>query len=254
MIKSVPFIIIFFLVTACSGPYLKNRARDFADIATLEVQTKSYGASVRVGPLQAGLSYKSPKGRAYGLRGGHFGRHNTAEFTAVIFGADYFASRPMKKLMNDGIPEEDKNKQAILPSSASSEDTELLEELTAQTGGYENIKIIGQRNKAYQARTPFGTTIPLLKKKSVLKKKEGFAPPYYFTQIDVSIGLYYGIRMGVNVGELLDFFLGWFKIDLYNDDEPFEDAQIRELKKTPMWKSLDKKTQDQLIKEIQKYR
>ena len=249
----IPIVIAFLLATACSGHYLKNRSRDFADIGTLEVQTKSYGASVRLGPIQAGLSYKSPEGRTYGLRGGHFGRHNTAEFTALIFGADYFTAGPMKNLQNDGIPEENKNKQAILPGAASSEDIEELEELTASAGGFENIAILRNRKKQYRARSPFGTTIPLIKKKSVLKKKEGFAPGYYFTQIDFSTGLYFGVRIGINPGELLDFILGWFTIDIYDDDEPFEDPRIRQLKKNPMWKSLDKKTQDKLLKEMRKY-
>ena len=253
MIKYIPAVIAIFLAASCSGHYLKNRARDLADIATLEFQTKSYGASVRVGPIQAGLSYKSPKGRSYGLRGGHLGRHNTAEFTAVFFGADYFTAKPMKNLQNDGIPEEKKNELSILPGSAAGETVEEMEDVTAQPDGGVNISIIHDRKKEFRARSPFGTTIPLVRKKSVFKKKEGFAPGYYFTQIDITAGAYYGIRFGVNPGEFIDFLLGWLKIDLYNDDEPFEDPRIRSLKKTPLWKSMDKKTQDKLIKEMLQY-
>ncbi|MDH5657276.1 MAG: hypothetical protein OEZ34_15295 [Spirochaetia bacterium] len=250
MIRLIPILIIALTISACSGPYLKNRARDFADIATFELHTKAYGTSIRLGPIHAGLSYKSPHGKSWGLRSGHVGNHNTAEFTAVIFGSDYFTSRPMTLLLNKGIPSDSKD-QSLLPSGTK--ELELLEEFNPETEDGANIAILRQRGKEYRARSPFGTTVPLQKKKSVFKKKEGFAPGYYFTQIDVSIGLYYGIRVGFNPGELLDFLLGWFKVDLYHDDEPFEDPRVRMIKNSPLWKSLDKKSQNKLLKEIQKY-
>jgi hypothetical protein len=42
--------------------------------------------------------------------------------------------------------------------------------------------------------------------------------PYYFTQLEVVVGLGLSARLGFNPGELLDFTLGWFGIDIYNDD------------------------------------
>jgi hypothetical protein len=40
----------------------------------------------------------------------------------------------------------------------------------------------------------------------------------YLTQIEAVIGLGPSIRLGFNPGELLDFFLGWTTIDIFNDD------------------------------------
>lgn len=40
----------------------------------------------------------------------------------------------------------------------------------------------------------------------------------YYTQIEAAVGLWGGIRLGFNPGELLDFLLGWATIDLYQDD------------------------------------
>lgn len=40
----------------------------------------------------------------------------------------------------------------------------------------------------------------------------------YFTQIEVVAGLGPSIRLGFNPGELLDFLLGWFTIDIFSDD------------------------------------
>jgi hypothetical protein len=40
----------------------------------------------------------------------------------------------------------------------------------------------------------------------------------FLTQCEVSVGLYYGFRVGLNFAEFSDWFLGWFYIDLLNDD------------------------------------
>lgn len=237
-------ISIFFF--SCSGPYLKNRARDLGDILTLEAETRSYGVSVRIGPVQAGLSYKSPAGKAVGLRGGHAGMHNTAQFTALFFGADYFTAEPMKDI--DGSEKDqplNTANQKKLPVG-----TEEFKKSGTEAVENETIGILKNRNKSYRARSPFGTLVPLYKKKHTLKTKGKFAPASYFTQIDVSLGAYLGIRIGINPGELLDFLLGWFKIDIYSDDEPFVDSRIKKLKENPLWNSLDPATKKRLEQEM----
>ena len=40
----------------------------------------------------------------------------------------------------------------------------------------------------------------------------------YFTQIEVAAGFGLVTRVGFNPGELLDFFLGFAGVDLYDDD------------------------------------
>lgn len=44
------------------------------------------------------------------------------------------------------------------------------------------------------------------------------APRY--TQIEFAIGLWGGIRFGMNFGELIDFLVGWTTVDIFDDDEP----------------------------------
>ena len=41
---------------------------------------------------------------------------------------------------------------------------------------------------------------------------------HYFSQAEVLVGLGVTLRFGVNPGELLDFVLGWFTVDLLRDD------------------------------------
>jgi hypothetical protein len=43
-------------------------------------------------------------------------------------------------------------------------------------------------------------------------------PLSYYTQIEVALGLGVTARFGFNLGELLDFILGWATIDIYSDD------------------------------------
>jgi hypothetical protein len=59
----------------------------------------------------------------------------------------------------------------------------------------------------------------------------------YFTQIEVSAGLGGTLRLGFNPGELLDFFLGWFGVDIYGDDlnarREREEAEKKAREKSP---------------------
>jgi hypothetical protein len=41
---------------------------------------------------------------------------------------------------------------------------------------------------------------------------------YYYSQIEIAVGAGGSLRVGFNPGELLDFLLGWFGVDLYGDE------------------------------------
>jgi hypothetical protein len=43
-------------------------------------------------------------------------------------------------------------------------------------------------------------------------------PAPYYSQIEVVAAAGVSLRIGFNPGELLDFFLGWFGVDIYHDD------------------------------------
>jgi hypothetical protein len=234
-------IIALLFAASCSSPYLKNRGRDFADILTIEAQTRSYGAALRIGPLQAGLNYKSPEGGAYGLRGGHVGSHHTASFTALLFGSDYFSSSELTDLLRGGIPEERGGRAATLPSDDESEE---------ESFSAEGDNMLELRRKEYRARAPFGTSIPLQKKRRLFRGTEGFVTAPYYTQIDATVGLFGGIHIGFNIGELLDFVLGLLTVDIYGDDEPFPDPRIERLKKDPLWKLLGPEKRREAIEKL----
>ena len=53
----------------------------------------------------------------------------------------------------------------------------------------------------------------------------GSPNPARWTQIEVAAGLLVGFRLGFNPGELLDFVLGFFGVDIYDDDIAREEGK-----------------------------
>ena len=88
---------------------------------------------------------------------------------------------------------------------------------------------------AFSSETFFPDDLQIARKRGKLFKSEGiicFALPdemppasrrqraAYYTQIEAAVGLFGGLRLGFNPGELLDFILGWTTLDIYEDDLP----------------------------------
>jgi len=69
-----------------------------------------------------------------------------------------------------------------------------------------------KRRKDLDWRSPF----PLVAYAGPKTDPDVFSPQY--TQIEVAGGAILTARLGVNVGELVDFLLGWFGVDMYKDD------------------------------------
>jgi len=77
-----------------------------------------------------------------------------------------------------------------------------------------DIDVIAKRNKEFStSEAMLQIPIPLV---SYLAKNS-YCPSYY-TQIDIVAALGGSIRLGFNPGELVDFVLGWVRIDIYSDD------------------------------------
>jgi hypothetical protein len=195
-------ILLPLLLAQCSSLYRYQRAKDSADIFTFAFQTQSYGAALRTGPVKLGLNYKSREGRSVGLRAGEFGEFDDQDFSLFLIGSDLLFD--LKREKTDPAKESLREK---LPST---------------------LKL---RRKDVQARSPFGTTVPLQKAQPVFKEsktKHRFAPVHHQTGIEISAGLYFGIRFGFNVGELFDWAIGWSGGDPFGDDLPFHPDELPE--------------------------
>ncbi len=259
---------------SCSGHYLKNRKQDALDIFTAEYSTKSYGVSIFAGPIRAGFQYEDPEGKSGGLRGGSTAPYFRTGFAVLIVGADYFSELPFIDILAPQefqksnaaplipfAPGNDTNNSLVENSDLENEGDEEPsasespeEEIRDETGFDRNL-----RDKLYRSRSPFGNRKPASEMKSMLKdgkndlsldRKPSYAPLYRYTALEISIGAYFGIRLGINFGELVDFILGWTTYDFMDDDGPINPT-LKKIKNHPLWKTLDSETKKRIIKEIE---
>lgn len=268
--------------SACSGPYLKNRWQDSKDVFTATLESDSYGGALRLGPVKAGAHYHA-SGEARGLRGGAVGTHNSADFTAFFFGADYFSDREIRfdswRPKTEADAEAEAERQALLenlPADASEltpEQIEALKEAGALPADFEagdlsdlsrlqneaanatdpdanadlpggetespDRALLAVRGKLFRALSPLGTERPAHKYKSLLKDDTtDWAPAYYFTQLELQLGFFVGLRLGWNAGETVDWLAGWFGFDPLSDDAPYRNDLEEQLEKIPAWQLL----------------
>jgi hypothetical protein len=171
-------------MTGCATPYMRDRGRDAADIFTLTVGGLGAGARVRAGPIHCGIIANLGD---IGLRGGAImetigGICNPNELEFIGYGSEMFC--PVN------FPDD------------------MTANYRLDTKGYE----------ATSHTVPFVTT-ELFKSDLLGPEKArptGLHP--YWTQIEMQAGFLVMFRLGFNPGELLDFLLGWAKIDIYKDD------------------------------------
>lgn len=187
--RFVVFLIGMVAVSGCAGAgYFADRGQDAADIFNITVGLGS-GVGTRLGPLHAGIGVYSD---AIGVRGG--------------------------KWIN--IP-------------MAYHDPEALEvELTAWSSEIFMLKEgdCGERHKSYGAQGYPLISYVLSGRRPPNKSDVNGIPgihPYYL-QFDVFAGLLGCIRVGFNLGELVDFLLGWFTIDIFNDDLGSRERQTKD--------------------------
>lgn len=267
--KRLPFIIflLFYhaVASSCQSLYVQNRQNDLADTVTVEVQSQSYGLSLRIGPLKAGMNYKSPEGYAGGLRSGQFGEYYSSEFTAFFIGSDHFSTDPIEYYVP--LRPEDETDQEEIPDFENMDEAEreaaltevLPAEMLADEPGEFDPALLMQaaqpsisvlRRKEYHARSPLGTTSKIHRTNDAFKNRSIRAPLHYQTQIEFTLGIYYGIKLGFNPGEMIDFVFGIFGIDLYADDAPYPTPALRELQNDPLWQFLDRETRREIEEQM----
>lgn len=240
------FVIFTFLISTNCSTYLQNRKNDFKDIFTAGIENPGYGAGLRIGPLAAGFVFQGGEsspgrrdlGKGYGLRGGHFGTYRSQQLIFGILGSDTFFPLDVET------------------QSSETGDEEVSPELQEELKNLENKKIPGDKvpeflNERYNIKSQklrylsfyhipvaerrkrkkeefyrrfieeqsFDRNDPSIQNalQALNKKKDGYPKSFLF-QMEVYLGIYYGIRIGINPAELLDFLLGLAGLDLLDDD------------------------------------
>ncbi len=173
--------------------YSMDRFSDLADVVTATAGV-GLGVKVRAGRARTGLLVRN--GDLFGLRGGSFfaGRWvfplSTAGRDSLVDWDDWYLPPPFAFLFHKDHDLWDTNEEEHWDDEWRNKGIEIFSER-------------GDRHLflAHPETGAFGTGA------------------YYYTQIEVVVGLGLSVRLGFNPGELLDFILGWFGADIYDDDK-----------------------------------
>lgn len=155
----------------CSSPYLTNRVRDAADVATVSC---GYGIGVRARVSAIGTGLFANRDLV-GLRGGHLG------------------------MLRE-------------PGGAFLSDVDLV---------VYRMEVFFPQSETADARHKDFVAVgigPWTKGGEFELFRHSHATPQFYSQIEIAAGLGPSIRLGVNPGELVDFFVGLAGVDLFGDD------------------------------------
>ncbi len=178
-----------FILTACviallpACNYVGNRANDAMDIFTLTTGT-GFGGMAQVGPLHAGLGIYQ---EWWGLRGGEIGKKGGTWIDPVT-----------KKESAFGLT------------------------IEYTLGGYSELACAREWSKLYFSydypnHQWYGFPLITIPQSMNNKPYPASINPAWF-DVHAGGGALFGVRAGLNLAELADFFLGFAEIDFLNDD------------------------------------
>ena len=215
MKKAVHLICLIVLTAGMAGctstdAYFVDRGRDAADIFTATIGNGG-GVTTRAGFVHAGLFFGEDK---IGLRAGEFGLNSP--ITCMMGETD----DPLIVLPNVGG-----GPWLFWGESYSGG----LETVRSPRGGIMNLAKARGKDYYVSGNCPF-IAIPVLRE---IDRNAGFHYPVYFlTEVEVAVGIVKTIRLGFNLGEFLDFIIGWTTIDIFNDDIGEKALKIKSNKET----------------------
>ncbi len=226
----IALLLLAVIFSGCSSTgFMAARRKDAADIFTLTFGVGT-GVKARVGPIMLAAEENSD---LFGLRAGEF----FADGNGLILNDEFYIPLPLypilplkenntwqqkrtkaKRIEDYHVRDEqvfrDKQKDVKLPPR--NPDHPELDKWQQKPSKWSHMfgeegfslginSVSDKRNKNIIARSPFP-----------LYAHSPKAP--FYTQIEVMGGFLFSVRAGFNVGELLDFILGWGGIDIYQDD------------------------------------
>jgi len=196
-------------LAGCASPraYLVDRGRDATDILTLAVG-RGIGAKARIGFVQTGLLYNRDFA---GFRSGSV--FSSTDLEPENYGNDYRKHNAKESELGPlglvGVP---------------------IAYFMPDWGDGSGIRTYRYYSTGNDQFRPLG--VPKERGKQVNSWSSTFLVthdnPQHIGQVEAVLGLGGSVRFGVNVGELLDFLVGIFGCDLFNDDlamRPFREEQ-----------------------------
>lgn len=203
------FSIIFALISCQT--YWRKRVADLGDPVTIHVHNHSYGVTGRISFLKMGVFFDGDEKVSYGYKNNVTGELATREWNFLFLGYEEFRG---KKEPADAAIEKILKK----PETVSEEEKEkIIAYLQKKKEAGENNKKLFLRKKLYSSYYPFGLEKSLRNSPYFLKENR-FSNTCIYGDIQLTAGLYYGITLGVNFLEILDFLTGFFNADILGDD------------------------------------
>jgi hypothetical protein len=228
MLRSLLYLFILSGFFFNCDTYWENRRKDAQDIFHIGVETPVYGAGFRVGPLPIGLYFeggetelgKRDLGSGIGLRGGEFGTyHSQALVFGFLGGEDFYSGEPIRT--EDGKVVVDKHGIGL-----SLDERANLKSYKMRYFSYFDDPVSERKKrKKEEFRKQFIEELiqeglsPELKAYIPEEDKKPFGYPSQFLwQLDLFLGIYGGARVGFNIAECADFFVGFTTFDMLDDD------------------------------------
>jgi hypothetical protein len=206
IISRITFTIFSLLLLNCSSfqNYLINRGNDLTDIINIGLEKDVYGIDA-IFLIPIGGVTRNAKGKGLGLRHSHLGFYKTGDNENVFLIKDKNLIVRHELHLGDSIFYGTGFHEPINPRNLRTQNKNYLI-LTRGKGCYDT--------KLYykdEARICHWTT------------------NIVFFPIEISLGVYFGIRVGFNIGEFVDFLGGFIGFDPIKDDYD-DNGNLRETK------------------------
>ncbi|MDX1961199.1 MAG: hypothetical protein SFU98_21700 [Leptospiraceae bacterium] len=192
------------------GNYSYDRVRDAGDIFNIGIEKDVYGGSFFIDQVGMGLQHAS-KGNGIGMRYGHFGFYKTGSDARIAF------VFPFRHRVNNTDVVNTFGNSMIIPSNS-------YEHIPMYPSIRNQKKLISISNIFCPCGNPKGRTTPSQQYYTIPKESR---ISYIFAPIEISFGLYIGVRIGFNPSEFFDFILGIFTIDIFEDDLGYTTETVR---------------------------
>jgi hypothetical protein len=211
--------ILIALIFANCATYLRDRKNDLKDTVNLGVESPGYGIGLRMSIIPFGFLFqggesslgKKDLGSGLGIKGGHIGEYSSQQLTFVVMGGeDFHAIKEGKELQTPRA---------------------LSKKIHIRTFSIINDPVKDRKARKKElvreeilSRSKLDPRVVEYYKTQKTIKSNGY-PKSYPYQIEFMIALHYGLRIGINVAEILDFVMGWTTFDWMDDDlEDTEEA------------------------------
>ncbi|MCZ8157232.1 MAG: hypothetical protein O9264_13970 [Leptospira sp.] len=188
LLKTITCLCLLSINCSSSKNYTKHRIQDFGDTITIGLEKDNVGVSVWVWCLGGGLT-NNERSVGIGIRNGHMGIYQAGGYGEIRILQPAGSRSSMNRMGNSNF----------LINSNQHRPFKASERAKDKSSDAVNMVLFVPIPKIPDSNTRVAHCNSDL-------------------TLETSLGLYYGIRLGINLTEIFDLVLGFAKIDLMQDD------------------------------------